>query len=132
MIAAVVVWLGLFAAVHAQAIPCSSQRLQAAFLTEIVTGLPEELRETFCESASPSLYAVYPDDTGVSHFVLPGFIPKTSLGEADQTWQLVRHGQQIVDPSTAEPAVLHLWLRAACIGCVCLHICVHSHQHHHC
>ena len=43
--------------------------------------------------AAPDVMTVSPDDTGISHFVLPGFIPKTLLGEMDKGWKLVTHDQ---------------------------------------
>lgn len=51
-----------------------------------------------------------------SHFVLPGFIPKTLLGEVDQGWKLVTHDQSDTESPDMEAAVMHLWLRAMCSG----------------
>ena len=105
----------LIAVAHAASGPCATQRLQAAFLKDVVDGLPESLQEELC-LASSEVMTVSPDATGVSHFVLPGFIPKALLGEAEQGYNLVTHEEQYIQSPDAAAAVMHLWLRALCIG----------------
>ena len=105
----------LTAVAHATPGPCATPRSQAAFLHGVVDELPESLQEELCVVPS-EMMTVSPDATGVSHFVLPGFIPKALLGEAEQGWKLVTHEEPYIQSPDAEAAVMHLWLRALCIG----------------
>lgn len=106
----------LTAVVHAAPGPCTTPRSQAAFLKGVVDGLPDSLQQELCLDSSDTV-TVSPDETGVSHFVLPGFIPKPLLGEMEEGWKLVTHGEPYTQSPDAEAAVMHLWLRAMCIGC---------------
>ena len=87
-----------------------------AFLKDVVEGLPQTSQDQFCQTSNGS-FTVHPDETGVTHFVLPGFIPKHLLGRDNEAWEVVSQGQQI-EADQGQPAALHLWMRAACIGCV--------------
>ena len=110
------IWLGFLVAVHAARAPCSHLGSESAFLTQVLAELPQPVLFSFCDIKTGSQSTVHPDETGVSHFVLPGLIPKQLLGEENYEWKLVREGEQLVGSLDSEPAVLHLWLRAACIG----------------
>ena len=110
-----VILLSLLPFVRAATAPCTSAKSEAAFLTGVVEGLPVSYTDSFC-SATSSGSIVSPDQTGVSHYVLPGFIPKQLLGKENQTWKLVTHEYHDAYSSETEPAVVHLWLRAVCIG----------------
>lgn len=110
--------LGLLTAARTAVAPCSDLKSEAAFLKDVVADLPQQMRATFCEAVPAGKGTVHPDETGVSHFVLPGLIPKRLIGEENDTWQVVGYGEQSGGSADSEPAVLHLWLRAACIGCV--------------
>ena len=119
----------LIAVAHADHGPCTTPRSQAGFLKGVIDGLPESLQQELCLASSDTV-TVSPDETGVSHFVLPGFIPKTSLGEMDEGWKLVTHEEPHTQSPEAEAAVMHLWLRAMCIGyggsaasCLSCHSC---------
>jgi len=116
MIFSVNLWLGFLVAVHAATAPCSHLGSESAFLTQVLAELPQPALLSFCDTKTGSQSTVHPDETGVSHFVLPGLIPKQLLGEENHEWKLVREGEQLVGSLDSEPAVLHLWLRAACIG----------------
>ena len=114
MIVSFNLWLGFLVAVHAATTPCSHLGTKSAFLTQVLAELPQPALLAFCETSGQT--TVHPDETGVSHFVLPGLIPKQLLGEENHEWKLVREGDQSVGSLDSEPAVLHLWLRAACTG----------------
>ena len=116
MIVSFSLWLGFLVAVHAATAPCSHLGSESAFLTQVLAELPQPVLFSFCDIKTGSQSTVHPDETGVSHFVLPGLIPKQLLGEENYEWKLVREGEQLVGSLDSEPAVLHLWLRAACIG----------------
>lgn len=105
----------LTAVAHADPGPCTTPRSQAAFLKGVVDGLPESLQSELCLDSS-DMMTVSPDETGVSHFVLPGFVRKALLGEVDEGWKLVTHEEPYTQSPDAEAAVMHLWLRAVCIG----------------
>ncbi len=109
-------WLGFLVAVHAAAAPCSHLGTESAFLTQVLAELPQPALLSFCDINTGGQTTVHPDETGVVHFVLPGLIPKQLLGEEGNEWKLVREGEQLAGSLDSEPAVLHLWLRAACIG----------------
>ncbi len=96
--------------------PCSHLGSESAFLTQVLAELPQPALVSFCDIHTGGQTTVHPDETGVSHFVLPGLIPKQVLGEENHEWKLVREGKQLVGSLDSEPAVLHLWLRAACTG----------------
>ena len=101
---------------HAAPEPCTSGRSQLAFLNGVVEGLPHSEASSMCSVASNSM-TVAPDEMGVSHFVLPGFIPKQFLGEEDQTWKQVTHAEQAyTSTEDSHATVMHLWLRAVCTG----------------
>ena len=100
--------------------PCSGLKSEAAFLAEITAGLPQKVRASFCDVGVTGKHTVHPDETGISHFVLPGLIPKHLIGDENDKWKVVRHRKQaeLEGVADSEPALLHLWLRAACTGYV--------------
>ena len=70
----------VMANVAAQLQPSPHLRSEAAFLQQIVQGLPADQKAQLYLPNSTSGLIVRPDETGVSHFVFPGFIPKHLLG----------------------------------------------------
>ena len=111
----VLLLLSLLPFAYAASAPCASAKSETAFLTGLVEGLPVSHVNSFCSATSIGT-TVSPDQTGVSHYVLPGFIPKQLLSEENHIWKLVTHEDEDAYSSEAEPAVMHLWLRAVCIG----------------
>ncbi len=116
MIVSFNLWLSFLVAVHAATAPCSHLKSESAFLPLVLAELPQPALLSFCDTETGGHSIVQPDETGVSHFLLPGLIPKQLLGEENHEWKLVRDGEQLVGSLDSEPAVLHLWLRAACTG----------------
>lgn len=98
----------------AEAAACLHARLKPAFVRSIVDDLPSEVQNTFCNVSSPT--TIRPEDTGVQYFVLPGHIPKHLVGKQGDGWRLVQHVGSYSHNSDALPAVLHLWIRAICVG----------------
>ena len=122
MIVSFSLWLGFLVAVHAATAPCSHLGSESAFLTQVLAELPQPALLSFCDTKTGSRSTVHPDETGVCHFLSPGLIPKQLLGEENHEWKLVREGEQLVGSDDSEPAVLHLWLRAACVGQVLIYV----------
>ena len=106
--------ISVLAAAGASTGPCGSSATQTAFLRGIVDGLPDSAQDALC-SGDPNSLLISPDQTGVVHYVLPGFIPKHMLGEENGSWKTLASDHSYTDPFGSEAAVLHLWLRALCV-----------------
>ena len=105
---------------QAGAAPCSQSKSRTAFVPDVVNGLPATTQDEFCDSRSSLRLTAFPDETGVTHYVLPGFIPKNLLGAEGESWRVVFHNEEAPESDQVESAVLHLWLRAACTGYSCM------------
>ena len=102
------------------AAPCSQSKSRTAFVSEVANGMPATMQDDFCDSRSSLRLTAFPDETGVTHYVLPGFIPKNLLGAEGESWRVVFHNEEALGSAQVEAAVLHLWLRAACTGYSCM------------
>lgn len=127
MCAVLLTGFALLTILHSVAGLCTAATPQYVFLQDFVDDLPHAIRDGMCPTSSDEVI-VSPDETGVSHYVLPGLIPKRLLGQAGQGWQLVTHADENMDSSNSEAVLMHLWLRAVCIGCVASQTCSSGRQ----
>ena len=108
-------WATCVIVVHGRA-PCS--RWDSAFLTNVTSGLPDSTREQFCSDASSNRLIASPASTGVSHYALAGSLATSSIGKnsTSHSWPVLRVGELAANDVEQTAVVLHIWLRAVCIG----------------
>lgn len=118
MLVAVLILASCIVTVTSSLVPCTTQKWEAAFLSNVTSGLPRDVQETFCGQHIADRSTISPADTGIVHYVLPGSLDTGMLGKHNGTWNILRVGDKPAKGPVQTPVLLHLWLRALCIGCV--------------
>ena len=112
---ALVLYCALFTAAQGLQ-PCRSSRWQSAFLANVTHSLPDLTRADFCFDASSNRFITAPSDTGTSHFVLAGSLGVHVFGKQNGAFSVLRVGDIAADDVEQTAVLLHIWLRALCIG----------------
>ena len=108
-------WASYITVVHSLA-PCRTSTWQSAFLSNVTNGLPDSRREHFCSDTSLNRLIINPASTGVSHYVLAGNLETSLLQKPNDTYGVLRVGEIAANGVEQTPVLLHIWLRALCIG----------------
>ena len=108
-------WATYVTVAHGRA-PCS--RWESAFLTNVTNGLPGSTREQFCSDSSSNRLIASPDSTGVAHYALAGSLATNFIGKnrTSHKYPVLQIGEIAADDVEQTPVILHIWLRALCIG----------------
>lgn len=114
MLLLLLLWAGFAAAQDAQY--CQSSKWHSAFLANVTAGLPEVTHAEFCSDNGSRRFLAAPSDYGIAHYVLPGSLDIELLGKQNGTYKVLQVGQIAADDTVQTPVLLHLWLRALCIG----------------
>ena len=115
MLRLLIAWASIVALATASLQPCTTQKFQTAFLSNVTSGLPPSVMNDFCIDARP-IVITEPQDTGIVHYVLPGSIALDKLGKQNDTYSVLSVGEVAPLTSVQTAVSLHLWMRASCVG----------------